>query len=76
MRIQEVRQLTNFEVGTKVEFTIIVDSGRGMNVYGKAFGIVTKVNPTTLIIKTKEGLFKEKREDVCLYVDPFVGLEL
>lgn len=76
MKIQKIKQQVNFEVGTKVEFTTVIDGGRGMNVYGDVFGIVTKVNPTTIIIKTKEGLFKEKKETVRLYVDPFIGLEL
>ena len=62
-----------FQVGDRVQF-LTFDNERGMSTYANTeYGIVTKVNTVTVLVKTKTDEYKLNTNELTHYVDPFSG---
>jgi len=62
-----------FQVGDRVQFYTSTND-RGMSMYsGTEYGIVTKVNKVTVLVKTKTDEYKLNINELNHYVDPFSG---
>jgi len=62
-----------FQVGDRVQFYTSTND-RGMSMYsGTEYGIVTKVNKVTVLVKTKTDEYKLNINELTHYVDPFSG---
>jgi hypothetical protein len=62
-----------FQVGDRVQFYTSTND-RGMSMYsGTEYGIVTKMNKVTAVVKTKTDEYKLNINELTHYVDPFSG---
>jgi len=62
-----------FKVGDRVQFYLSTND-RGMSMYsGTEYGIITKVNKVTVLVKTKTDEYKLDTNELTHYVDPFSG---
>jgi hypothetical protein len=62
-----------FQVGDRVQFYTSTND-RGMSMYsGTEYGIVTKMNKVTAMVKTKTDEWKLNVSELTHYVDPFSG---
>ena len=62
-----------FQVGDRVQFYTSTND-RGMSMYsGTEYGIITKVNKVTVLVKTKTDEYKLNINELTHYVDPFNG---
>ena len=65
--------VVTFKVGDRVQF-LTFDNERGMRTYADTeYGIVTKVNTVTVLVKTKTDEYKLDISELTHYVDPFSG---
>jgi hypothetical protein len=62
-----------FKVGDRIQFYTSTNE-RGMSMYsGTEYGVVTKVNKVTVIVKTQTAEWKIDVDKLKHYVDPFSG---
>jgi hypothetical protein len=62
-----------FKVGDRIQFYTSTNE-RGMSMYsGTEYGVVTKVNKVTVIVKTQTAEWKMDINKLKHYVDPFSG---
>ena len=62
-----------FQVGDRVQFYTSTND-RGMSMYsGTEYGIVTKMNKVTAVVKTKTDDWKLSIDKLHHYIDPFSG---
>ena len=65
--------VVTFKVGDRVQF-LTFDNDRGMRTWlNTEYGIVTKVNTVTVLVKTKTDEYKLNTSELTHYVDPFSG---
>ena len=65
--------LPTFQVNDRVQFYLETND-RGMSMYsGTEYGIVTKMNKVTAMVKTKTDEWKINVSELTHYVDPFSG---
>jgi hypothetical protein len=74
----DMKQITTqpvvtFQVGDRVQFNRSIND-RGMSVYlNTEYGIITKMNKVTAIVKTQTAAWKMNIDELKQYVDPFSG---
>ena len=69
-------KVATFKVGDRVQFNRSIND-RGMNMFlNTEYGIITKVNKVTAIVKTQTAAWKIELDSLHHYVDPFNGIEL
>lgn len=62
-----------FKAGDRIKFYLSTND-RGMSMYsGTEYGIVTKMNKVTALVKTKDSEYKISVDELHEYVDPFSG---
>jgi hypothetical protein len=62
-----------FQVNDRVQFYLSTND-RGMSMYsGTEYGIITKVNKVTVVVKTKTDEWKLNVSELKHYIDPFSG---
>jgi len=65
--------VVTFQVGDRVQF-LTFSNERGMSYYDTTeYGIITKVNKATVLVKTKTDEYKLNTNELNHYVDPFSG---
>jgi hypothetical protein len=65
-----------FKIGDRVEFYRDTND-RGMSMYsGTEYGIITKVNKVTAIVKTQTAAWKIELDRLHRYIDPFSGWDV
>ena len=65
-----------FKVGDRVQFRRSVND-RGMSMYsGTEYGIVTKVNKVTAMVKTQTAAWQMNIDELTHYIDPFNGWDV
>jgi hypothetical protein len=65
--------VVTFKVNDRVQFYLSTND-RGMSIYsGTEYGIITKVNKVTVVVKTKTDEWKLNVSELKQYVDPFSG---
>jgi len=65
-----------FKVGDRVQFRRSVND-RGMSMYsGTEYGIVTKVNKVTAMVKTQTAAWQISIDELDHYIDPFSGWDV
>lgn len=68
--------VVTYKIGDRVQF-LTFDNERGMRTYSTTeYGIITKVNKVTVLVKTKTDEYKLNLSELTHYVDPFIGIEL
>ena len=74
----DMKQITTqpvvtFKVGDRVQFNRTIND-RGMRtLLNKEYGIITKMNTVTAIVKTQTAAWKMNIDELTQYVDPFSG---
>jgi len=74
----DMKQITTqpvvtFQVGDRVQFNRSIND-RGMSTYlNTEYGIITKMNKVTAIVKTQTAAWKMNIDELKQYVDPFSG---
>jgi hypothetical protein len=74
----DMKQITTqpvvtFKVGDRVQFNRTIND-RGMSMYlNTEYGIITKMNTVTAIVKTQTAAWKMNIDELNQYVDPFSG---
>jgi len=64
-----------YKVGDRVQF-LTFDNERGMSTYTNTeYGIITKVNTVTVLVKTKTDEYRLNIDELIHYVDPFSDWE-
>jgi hypothetical protein len=75
MKKLTAQPVTTYKVGDRVQF-LTFDNERGMRTYTNTeYGIITKVNTVTVLVKTKTDEYKLNIDELIHYVDPFAGWE-
>jgi hypothetical protein len=72
---QKIKKQTapTFKVGDRIKFYLSTNE-RGMSMYsGTEYGIVTKMNKVTALVKTRDSEYKISVDELVQYVDPFSG---
>lgn len=65
-----------FQVGDRIQFYLDTND-RGMSMYsGTEYGIITKMNKVTAVVKTKTDEWKLSIDKLHQYVDPFSGWDV
>ena len=65
--------VATFKVGDRVQFNRSINE-RGMSMYlNTEYGIITKMNKVTAVVKTKTDEWKLSIDKLHQYVDPFSG---
>ena len=65
--------VVTFKVGDRIQFYTSTNE-RGMSMYsGTEYGVVTKVNKVTVMVKTQTAEWKIDVDKLKHYVDPFSG---
>jgi hypothetical protein len=65
--------IVTFKVGDRIQFYTSTNE-RGMSMYsGTEYGVVTKVNKVTVMVKTQTAEWKMDVDKLKHYVDPFSG---
>jgi hypothetical protein len=65
--------VVTFKVGDRVQFNRTIND-RGMRtLLNKEYGIITKMNTVTAIVKTQTAAWKMNIDELTQYVDPFSG---
>ena len=78
IKIMNMKQITKqpvivFQVGDRVQFYTSINE-RGMsNWKSTEYGIITKMNKVTVVVKTKTDEWKINLSELTHYVDPFSG---
>jgi len=68
--------VVTFQVGDRVQF-LTFDNERGMSYYHTTeYGIITKVNTVTVLVKTKTDEYRINIDELNHYVDPFSGWDV
>ena len=76
MKKLTVKPVITYKVGDRVQF-LTIENERGMRTYDTTeYGIITKVNKVTVLVKTKTDEYKLNLSELTHYVDPFIGIEL
>jgi hypothetical protein len=74
----DMKQITTqpvvtFQVGDRVQFNRSIND-RGMSMWlNTEYGIITKMNKVTAIVKTQTAAWKMNIDELKQYVDPFSG---
>jgi len=75
MKKLTAQPVTTYKVGDRVQF-LTFDNERGMRTYTNTeYGIITKVNTVTVLVKTKTDEYRLNIDELTPYVDPFAGWE-
>jgi len=75
MKKLTAQPVTTYKVGDRVQF-LTFDNERGMRTYTNTeYGIITKVNTVTVLVKTKTDEYRVNIDELIHYVDPFAGWE-
>jgi hypothetical protein len=65
-----------FKVGDRVQFHRSIND-RGMSMYlNTEYGIVTKVNKVTALVKTQTAAWQISIDELDHYIDPFSGWDV
>lgn len=76
MKLITKQPVITFKVGDRVQFRRSVND-RGMSMYsGTEYGIVTKMNTVTAIVKTQTAAWKMNIDELTHYIDPFSGWDV
>ena len=68
--------VATFKVGDRVQFNRSINE-RGMSMYlNTEYGIITKMNKVTAIVKTQTAAWKINVDELHQYVDPFSGWDV
>jgi hypothetical protein len=69
-------ETTTFKVGDRVQFNRSIND-RGMSMYlNTEYGIITKMNKVTALVKTQTAAWKISTDELKHYVDPFSGWDV
>jgi hypothetical protein len=74
----DMKQITTqpvvtFQVGDRVQFNRTIND-RGMSMWlNTEYGIITKMNKVTALVKTQTATWKIDVDELTQYVDPFSG---
>ena len=75
MKKLTAQPVITYKIGDRVQF-LTFDNERGMRTYTNTeYGIITKVNTVTVLVKTKIDEYKLNIDELIHYVDPFAGWE-
>jgi len=76
MKMITKQPVITFKVGDRVQFRRSVND-RGMSMYsGTEYGIVTKVNKVTAMVKTQTAAWQISIDELDHYIDPFSGWDV
>jgi hypothetical protein len=65
--------IVTFKVGDRIQFYTSTNE-RGMSMYsGTEYGVITKMNKVTAVVKTQTAEWKMDVDKLKHYVDPFSG---
>jgi hypothetical protein len=75
MKKLTAQPVITYKVGDRIQF-FTFDNERGMSTYTNTeYGIITKVNIDTVLVKTKTDKYRLNIDELTHYVDPFAGWE-
>jgi hypothetical protein len=81
IKLNDMKQLVTinvetFQVGDRVQFNRSINE-RGMSMYlNTEYGIITKMNKVTAIVKTQTAAWKMNVDELKHYIDPFSGWDV
>jgi hypothetical protein len=75
-QIVTTQPVITFQEGDRVQFNRSINE-RGMSMYlNTEYGIITKMNKVTAIVKTQTAAWKMNVDELKHYIDPFSGWDV
>ena len=65
--------IKTFKVGDRVQFNRTINDRGVRTLLNKEYGIITKINKVTALVKTQTAAWKMNIDELTQYVDPFSG---